>query len=108
MAARSYTWQEIGWHSTWPASSRRLGFHVLEPVVYTTVAATRFSEAIATKLARSEIDGVLLLSPRTARVYVNLAAKEGLLTLAAACSTTACPRGWRETPIPRGQANRCA
>jgi uroporphyrinogen-III synthase len=57
---------------------RRLGFHVLEPVVYNTVVATRFSDAVAGRLRAGTIDGVLLLSPRTARVYVGLAEAGGL------------------------------
>lgn len=58
---------------------RRLGFHVLEPVVYTTAVAERFSAATAMKLGDGNIDGVLLLSPRAAHTYVTLAQRQGLV-----------------------------
>ena len=57
---------------------RRLGFHVLQPTVYTTHAAQRFSEPIVARLEAREIDGVLLLSPRTAEIYARLIRHHGL------------------------------
>jgi uroporphyrinogen-III synthase len=51
---------------------KRLGFHVVQPIVYTTHAAKRLSGSTAARLRDGKIDGVLLLSPRTASVYATL------------------------------------
>ena len=51
---------------------KRLGFHVVQPIVYTTPAAKRLSGSTAARLRDGKIDGVLLLSPRTASVYATL------------------------------------
>ncbi|MCL4767227.1 MAG: uroporphyrinogen-III synthase [Hyphomicrobiaceae bacterium] len=56
----------------------RLGFHVLRPVVYAAEPATRLSGSTAARLSSNRIDGVLLLSPRTAEIYVRLVAAHGL------------------------------
>ena len=50
----------------------RLGYHVLRPVVYEAEAATRLSGSTATRIANGHIEGVLLLSPRTAAIFVAL------------------------------------
>jgi uroporphyrinogen-III synthase len=59
---------------------RRLGFHVVRPVVYTTAAANRLSGSTVSRLFDGLIGGVLLLSPRTADVYTSLINKHGLVT----------------------------
>lgn len=51
---------------------RRLGFHVLEPVTYSTVPLTELSAPIAERFRGGQIDGVLLLSPQTARIYTRV------------------------------------
>jgi uroporphyrinogen-III synthase len=56
------------------------GFRVLQPVVYHTVPATAFGEDTVEQLALGEIEGVLLMSPRTAVVYMDLVRKHGLST----------------------------
>lgn len=58
------------------------GFRVLQPVVYRTAAVTSFSEDTVEQLATGEIDGVILLSPRTATIYAQLMAKHGLVSVA--------------------------
>ena len=58
------------------------GFRVVQPVVYRTVAATRLSGETVGQLAEGEIDGVILLSPRTAAVYAVLMRKHGLAQVA--------------------------
>ena len=62
-----------------PGELRRLGFHVLEPVVYATRYATTLSPTIVARFQAREIGGVLLLSPRTARTYAGLIARHGLI-----------------------------
>jgi len=57
---------------------RRLGFHVQEPVVYTVLPAERLSAPIVGRFEAGEIDGVLLLSPQTARTYARLIVAHGL------------------------------
>jgi uroporphyrinogen-III synthase len=54
------------------------GFRVRQPVVYRTTAATAFGETTVEALAMHEIDGVVLMSPRTAAVYARLVVKHGL------------------------------
>ena len=54
------------------------GFRVRQPVVYRMIAAPAFGEATVEALAMHEIDGVLLMSPRTAAIYARLVAKHGL------------------------------
>jgi uroporphyrinogen-III synthase len=58
------------------------GFRVLQPVVYRTKAVAAFSEDTLEQLATGEIDGVILLSPRTATIYAGLMAKHGLTSIA--------------------------
>jgi len=58
------------------------GFRVLQPQVYRMLAATVLSEDTVEQLAMGEIDGVILLSPRTTQVYATLMRKQGLATVA--------------------------
>jgi uroporphyrinogen-III synthase len=55
-----------------------LGFRVRQPVVYRMLPATAFAESTREELADGGIDGVLLMSPRTAAIYAGLVAKYGL------------------------------
>ena len=57
---------------------RRLGFHVLEPVVYATARAEQLGPSVVARLEAGEIDGVLLLSAETARTYARLILAHGL------------------------------
>ena len=56
----------------------RLGYHVLRPIVYETAPATRLSGSTTTRLGNGQIEGVLLLSPRTASIYAQLVKAHGL------------------------------
>jgi uroporphyrinogen-III synthase len=58
------------------------GFRVLQPIVYRTAAIASFSDDTLEQLATGEIDGVILLSPRTATIYAGLMARHGLLSVA--------------------------
>ena len=49
-----------------------LGYHVLQPTVYIARKATHLSTKLLTRIAAGEVDGVILLSPRTAQTYVSL------------------------------------
>jgi uroporphyrinogen-III synthase len=54
------------------------GFRVEQPVVYRMVAARAFSDDAIEQLAMGEIEGVILMSPRTATVYAGLVRKAAL------------------------------
>lgn len=54
------------------------GFRVRQPVVYRMIPATAFADTTVEDLATQAIDGVLLMSPRTAAIYAGLVAKHGL------------------------------
>jgi uroporphyrinogen-III synthase len=54
------------------------GFRVLQPVVYRMLPAQALSEETIEQLAVGEIDGVILMSPRTGAVYAALIQKHGL------------------------------
>jgi uroporphyrinogen-III synthase len=54
------------------------GFTVSQPVVYRSQAATSFDPQVADAIRSSLLDGVILLSPRTAEIFVTLATKAGL------------------------------
>lgn len=56
----------------------RLGFFVTAPIVYNTVVADRFASPTVASLRNGRFDGVLLLSPRTADVYVALVRQHNL------------------------------
>jgi uroporphyrinogen-III synthase len=47
-------------------------------VVYRMIAASAFKETTVEAFAMGEIEGVLLMSPRTAAIYARLVAKHGL------------------------------
>jgi uroporphyrinogen-III synthase len=55
------------------------GFRVNQPVVYRTESSTRLTDATIEQMATGEIEGVILLSPRTATVYAELVARHGLI-----------------------------
>ena len=66
------------------------GFRVLQPVVYRMQAADALSEDTVEQLAMGEIDGVILLSPRTAPVYATLMRKQGSGSVARGLPISAC------------------
>jgi uroporphyrinogen-III synthase len=58
------------------------GFRVLQPVVYRMQPATALSDDTIEQLALGEIEGVILMSPRTATIYASLMRKHGLAAVA--------------------------
>lgn len=58
------------------------GFRVAQPIVYRMQPAKALSEDTVEQLAMGEIDGVILMSPRTASIYAALVRKQGLATVA--------------------------
>lgn len=62
---------------------QELGFRVLQPVVYRMKAAEALSEGTREAIGEGAIDGVVLMSPRTARIYAGLIKRHGLADAAA-------------------------
>lgn len=58
------------------------GFRVAQPVVYHMQAATSLADDTVEQLALGEIEGVILMSPRTATIYASLMRKHGLVSVA--------------------------
>jgi uroporphyrinogen-III synthase len=54
------------------------GFRVLQPQVYRMLPATRLSAVAEAAMTDQSLDGVLLMSPRTADVFVRLVTAAGL------------------------------
>jgi uroporphyrinogen-III synthase len=84
------------------------GFRVRQPVVYRMLAATTFSDKTIDDLADHRIDGVILMSPRTAAIYAALVTRHGLtpvvrtlphFCLSAAVARRLQPLGAVPTPI---------
>lgn len=61
---------------------RRLGYHVFQPILYRTEPVEVLSEPLQRNLATGRIDGVVLLSGRTAEAYANAMMTQGLLASA--------------------------
>ena len=84
---------------------RHLGFHVQEPVVYAVKPADSLSAPIVARFEAGEVDGVLLLSPQTARTYARLVLAHGLSAKALRgvhfCLSQAVARGLAALGAPR-------
>lgn len=90
------------------------GFTVEKAVLYDAVEAGRLSEALSAALARDDIDGVLLFSPRTARTWAAACEHSGAeaaarrivhycLAPSVAEALAAC-RGWESTEMRVAEA----
>jgi uroporphyrinogen-III synthase len=55
------------------------GFRVRQPVVYRMRPAATFADTTVEDLAMHAIDGIILMSPRTAAIYARLVARHGLM-----------------------------
>lgn len=55
-----------------------LGFRVLQPTVYHMEAVEAFSTSTIDAFADGDVDGVILMSPQTARIYARLIARHRL------------------------------
>jgi uroporphyrinogen-III synthase len=58
------------------------GLALRQPVLYRAVAATRLPESVLSLLNASKLDGVILMSPRTAAIFAALMVRHGALTQA--------------------------
>ena len=57
----------------------REGFSVQSVTVYSMDACARFRPPVDAMLTAGEVDGVILMSPRTAEIYVSLCHRHGIL-----------------------------
>jgi uroporphyrinogen-III synthase len=58
------------------------GFTVKQPVLYRAVPAPALSEEAISRLTAGDIDGVILMSPRTAAIFADLVRRRGAVTQA--------------------------
>lgn len=58
------------------------GFSLKQPVIYRAVAATRLPESALSLLNAGKLDGVVLMSPRTAAIFAALVVRHDALTQA--------------------------
>ncbi len=58
------------------------GFTVRQPALYRAVPASAFAPEVLSLLAAGKLDGVILMSPRTATTFAELAGQHGLATQA--------------------------
>jgi uroporphyrinogen-III synthase len=56
------------------------GFALRRHVLYRAVPATRLPESVLSLLDEGRLDGVILMSPRTAAIFAALAVRHGALT----------------------------
>ncbi len=56
----------------------KAGFNVVRSVLYEAVAAEALPQAVIDAIAKGEADGVLLYSPRSARIWCRLALAAGI------------------------------
>ena len=59
------------------------GFTLRQPILYRAVAATKFPDGVLSSLNAGSLDGVILMSPRTAAIFAALVVRAGALTQAA-------------------------
>jgi len=58
------------------------GFTIRQPVLYRTVPATRLPESVVSLLSAGRLDGVVLMSPRSAAIFAALVVRHDVVTQA--------------------------
>ena len=58
------------------------GFSVRQPILYRAIAATELPRGAVARLAGGQLDGVVLMSPRTAAIFASLAGRHSVVTQA--------------------------
>ena len=61
---------------------RHLGYHVFQPILYRTIQVETLSDTLLHNIKSGRIEGVVLLSGRTAEAYANIMKSEELLGFA--------------------------
>lgn len=61
---------------------RVLGYHIFQPILYRSIQVERLSDILLHNIKSGRIEGVVLLSGRTAEAYVSIIRSEELLEVA--------------------------
>ncbi|MBC8012932.1 MAG: uroporphyrinogen-III synthase [Methyloceanibacter sp.] len=84
------------------------GFSVRRPVLYRAVPAHALPAEALSLLKAGKLDGVILMSPRTAKTFADLLARDGLVTQAKSLVCYCLSGAVAETVAPLGFAARVA
>ncbi len=84
------------------------GFVVRQPVLYRAIAANEFPPDALSLLKAGEIDGAILMSPRTARIFADLLARQDAVTQARSVVCYCLSEAVAEAVKPLGCALRVA
>lgn len=84
------------------------GFSVRRPVLYRAVPAGALPAEALSLLKAGKLDGVILMSPRTAKTFADLLARHGLVTQAKSLVCYCLSGAVAETVAPLGFAARVA
>lgn len=82
------------------------GFKMRRTVLYRSHPVETLSDAVVAELRNGTIDGVLLLSPRTARTFVRVIERHGLVTQAKALVCYCLSKAIAEAVLPLGLTAR--
>lgn len=84
------------------------GFDVRQPVLYRAVPAGRFPAEALSRLKAGTLDGAILMSPRTARIFAELLARHDAVTQARGLVCYCLSEAVAEALTPLGLAVRVA
>lgn len=82
------------------------GFELRRVILYRSHPIESLNEAVLADLKQGNIDGVLLLSPRTARAFARLVQRYGLVTQAKGLVCYCLSKAIAEAVVPLGLATR--
>lgn len=84
------------------------GFTVRQPVLYRAVPAAEFPEEALRRIEAGKLDGAILMSPRTARIFADLLAGQGAVTQGKSLVCYCLSEAVAEVVTPLGFAVRVA
>jgi len=84
------------------------GFVVRQPVLYRAVAASKLPAEVLSLLKAGKLDGAILMSPRTARIFADLFARQDAVTQARSVVCYCLSKAVAEAVKPLGCALRVA
>ncbi|MGH6866670.1 MAG: uroporphyrinogen-III synthase [Methyloceanibacter sp.] len=87
---------------------RELGFTVRQTVLYKAVPANGFQEEARAMLEGGRLDGVILMSPRTARIFAALLGQQGVVSKGSGLVCYCLSQAVAEAVIPLGFETRIA
>ena len=90
------------------AALAKQGFAVRQPVLYRAVSAHAFPAEALRSLKAERLDGAILMSPRTARIFADLLTREAVVTQARRIVCYCLSEAVAEVLVPLGFAVRVA